>query len=331
MESLHRQLQAMNVRRVILVPQGMLHLLPLHAACYETTPGQARFFLNEYEVGYAPSGGVLARCQARRAGDRAGQAAEPFVAVADPTGDLPFAGLEVDAIRRLLARPPVVLGGPERGAGQLAASGAVLAALGSARIFHFAGHGAYNWQDPLDSALLCCGKSPGHGRGSDPVAASDPLTLRSLLNGPSPERLRLVVLSACETGLTDIGQAADEYIGLPAGFLQAGAPAVVSSLWAVDDLSTALLMEEFYRRHLGEGQGIAQALRGAQLWLRDLKRDDLLSRVAAAREEARTHPDRRLWARLDALREALSEDYGPEDRPFAHPYYWAAFIASGAV
>ncbi|WP_165904605.1 MULTISPECIES: CHAT domain-containing protein [Burkholderiaceae] len=41
----------------------------------------------------------------------------------------------------------------------------------------------------------------------------------------------------------------DEYLGLPAGFLQAGAPARVSSLWAVDDGSTALLTSRFHKNH----------------------------------------------------------------------------------
>ena len=63
-------------------------------------------------------------------------------------------------------------------------------------------------------------------------------------------------------------RARDEYVGLPAGFLQAGAPCVVSTLWAVDDMSTALLMERFYQQHLDEGLSPSRALRAAQRWLR---------------------------------------------------------------
>jgi len=60
-------------------------------------------------------------------------------------------------------------------------------------------------------------------------------------------RTQLVTLSACETGLVEFGRGlADEYIGLPGILLQAGARAVVASLWAVDDLATALLMGRFY-------------------------------------------------------------------------------------
>ncbi|OUL69376.1 hypothetical protein CA603_50910 [Paraburkholderia hospita] len=49
--------------------------------------------------------------------------------------------------------------------------------------------------------------------------------------------------------ITDVSKSPDEYLGLPAGFLQAGAPARVSSLWAVDDGSTALLTSRFHKNH----------------------------------------------------------------------------------
>jgi CHAT domain len=65
---------------------------------------------------------------------------------------------------------------------------------------------------------------------------------------------RLVALSACETGLYDINRNADEFIGLPSTLMQIGAMGVLSSLWQVDDLATALLMAKFYDQHLGEGR-----------------------------------------------------------------------------
>ena len=73
------------------------------------------------------------------------------------------------------------------------------------------------------------------------------LTLADVVARSDLGASRLAILSACETGLTDIRRAPDEYLGLPAGFLRAGAPAVVSTLWAVNDFSTMLLMERFYR------------------------------------------------------------------------------------
>jgi CHAT domain-containing protein len=62
----------------------------------------------------------------------------------------------------------------------------------------------------------------------------------------------LVVLSACETGLYDIGNSPDEFIGLPGTFTALGASAVVGTLWPVSDAATALLMAKFYELYMGK-------------------------------------------------------------------------------
>ena len=74
--------------------------------------------------------------------------------------------------------------------------------------------------------------------------------------------VRLVVLSACETGVNALAPG-DDLIGLARGFFAAGTPALVVSLWNIDDAATAQLMEHFYTR-LHAGDGIAAALRAAQ-------------------------------------------------------------------
>ncbi len=82
---------------------------------------------------------------------------------------------------------------------------------------------------------------------------------------------RLVVLSACETGIVDFSNLPDEFVSLRAGFMQAGTIAVISRLWTVEDCSTALLMERMYRLIFDKDQFThpSQALREAQFWLRD--------------------------------------------------------------
>jgi CHAT domain-containing protein len=77
----------------------------------------------------------------------------------------------------------------------------------------------------------------------------------------------LCVLSGCETGLL-IPDVMDEFVSLPLGFLSAGSKCVVSTLWQIDDLSTALLFDRFYAEYRA-GRAPAAALRSAQLWLRD--------------------------------------------------------------
>ena len=77
----------------------------------------------------------------------------------------------------------------------------------------------------------------------------------------------LVVLSACETGLGKL-EKGEGMIGLTRGFLYAGARSLVVSLWKVNDTSTSVLMERFYR-HLQEGKPKAEALRLAKLSLKN--------------------------------------------------------------
>ena len=79
-------------------------------------------------------------------------------------------------------------------------------------------------------------------------------------------RCELVTLSACESGLSTVRRG-DELMGLVRAFMLAGAPAVVATLWRVDERSTRLLMERFYR-DLSSGADPATALHRAQIYLR---------------------------------------------------------------
>jgi CHAT domain-containing protein len=162
-----------------------------------------------------------------------------------------------------------------------------------------------------------------------------------------------VVLSACETGLYDFGRNPDEFVGLPATFMQIGAAGVLGTLWLVDDLATSLLMARFYDLHIG-GLEPPAALRQAQAWLRGATRRELLAYVEAAAGKAKLHATkladlrgalttrRRSGAsRFTAIWEALQEKGSSESkgkdgtvpdmgaRPFQHPYYWAGFVYTG--
>jgi len=128
-------------------------------------------------------------------------------------------------------------------------------ALLSADTVHFATHGLLEEEAPLFSAILT---SPAPGKPSR-------LSLYEIAG--MKIRARLVVLSACETGLGTL-QRGDEITGLTRTFLTAGADTVVASLWKVSDESTAMLMQQFYR---GMSQGLtpAAALRASALSVRE--------------------------------------------------------------
>jgi len=131
-------------------------------------------------------------------------------------------------------------------------------ALSDYRFLHFATHGVLDSRSPRLSALVLS----QHKSDGQPVDGF--LRLEDL------DELRLsadmVVMSACSTAL---GKAikGEGLLGLVRGFMNAGAPRIVASLWQVDDRATAALMERLYRNMLEEGLSAAAALRQAQLTL----------------------------------------------------------------
>lgn len=133
--------------------------------------------------------------------------------------------------------------------------------LSQYRIIHLATHGVLDDKNPERSALVFSlfdkqGKSQeGH------------LWLYDIYNLNLPAEL--VVLSACDTGLGKEFKG-EGLVGLTRGFMYAGAPRVMASLWKVEDKPTALLMRRFYWHLLKMGLPHAAALRQAQL---DLSKD----------------------------------------------------------
>jgi len=128
--------------------------------------------------------------------------------------------------------------------------------LSSYRIIHFATHGLLNSLHPELSGVVLS-LVDEDGRAQDGF-----LRLHDIYN--MKLGADLVVLSACKTGLgKDIK--GEGLVGLTRGFLYAGAPRVVASLWKVDDRATAELMKLFYQRMLRDGLRPAAALRRAQI------------------------------------------------------------------
>jgi len=132
----------------------------------------------------------------------------------------------------------------------------------------------------------------------------------------------LVTLSACETGLTDIRDNTDEYIGLPSGFFYAGATSVISTLWAVRDVSTAILMIKFYEIFLSETRPpVAIALRESQLWLKEATVQHLVDWVAGCKLISDE--------RKEEMQNSIEFGQKPENKRYQSPHFWAAFCAIG--
>ena len=292
---------------LILVPGGLLGLMPLHLAS-RRLGSEDRCVLEDFIVSYAPSAQALGISQ-MRAGVLA-EKAPSLLAIANTRGDLPFSTLEVQQIANCFRSEAV-----RTLEGSQATQEALMQELPTRTYLHFACHGRYDPGEALSSGLI--------------LADNDPLELREILDRRFIlDDAQLVTLSACESGLFDVRRLPDEVIGLPVGFVQAGAPSVVSTLWAVNDVSTSLLMIEFYRLHLVKGQTPAEALRGAQLWLRRAKASEM---HLAEHFERLYVSSRKPDAKAKALHAQRYWERNPDSVPFTDPYYWGAFVVTGGL
>jgi CHAT domain-containing protein len=120
-------------------------------------------------------------------------------------------------------------------------------------IVHIASHGEFDPDMPLLSALQL---APGDDRSGD-------LTVREIF--ALSLRADLVALSACQTGLGRLTNG-DELVGLNRAFVYAGTRQILSTLWRVDDVATAVMVKHFYREQSRAER--AEALRQAQIEVR---------------------------------------------------------------
>ena len=224
--------------RLLIVPHGTLHYLPFSAL---RSP-DGHWLVESFAIGTLPSASVL-----RYLADKSAGASDRALVVGNP--DI-GAGMAL----RWAEREAKMVGERERDATVLVRADATEARvkklIETVGFVHFATHGELNESDPLASALLL---TPGGGEDGR-------LEVRELFG--LDLHARLVVLSACQTGLGRLSHG-DELVGLQRAFIYAGTPAVVTTLWKVDDRASYELVRAFYERL--EQVGAVQALRQAQL------------------------------------------------------------------
>jgi CHAT domain-containing protein len=244
--------------RLIIVPHGALHYLPFHALF----DGQD-YLIAHHEISYLPAASFLRYCyEAQPSGS------DFLIAGNSRAGSLSYTVQEAQSIARLWGRPALLE--------DEVTIASIQSAAPSCRLLHLAAHGSFRADNPLFSGL-----SLADGW----LTTLDIFNLR--LNAS------LVTLSACETGRSVVG-GGDELLGLMRAFLYAGASSLVLSQWAVDDRSSALLMEHFYTG-LSQGETKGMAMRKAQL----------------------------------SFLPGHGESGGEISETYTHPYYWAPFFLVG--
>lgn len=275
-------------RRLYLVPHGPLHYIPFQALL--AADGETLLCQDGPELVYAPSATILFR----RRQKTAGPAAAACLAIGYNGDDeirLRFAEQEARHVCRQIGGQAIA--GPQLKKTTLYERAA------NYRMLHFSCHGTFNPQAPLTSAL--------HLAPNEQLTALDVMAHLHL-------SCDLVTLSACESGLSRIRRG-DELVGLMRAFLYAGARALVSTLWRVDERSTCILMERFYQE-IQAGTNPARALKRAQLYLKNLTRKEAMEALAP-----------RLGKEMANAEKQTGEE--KDERLFADPFYWAPFILVG--
>jgi CHAT domain-containing protein/tetratricopeptide (TPR) repeat protein len=319
------------VRRLIVVPSTAMNALPVE------------ILTDEFLVSYIPSGSVYARLMEkhrRLSGNTLLAVGDPVFAHAEqapPAASkhrlthyepLPGTRREVEALARLVPDAVKLVGSvaSEQSIDQLNSSGK----LANFRLIHLATHGEIDPEDPLaGQVILSRDRLPDpaqqlrEGKKVYTGAASAATILRDWkLNAD------LVVLSACRSGLGR-PTGGEGLLGFAQILLLKGARSVVLSRWKVDDTATALLMVRFYENLLGNRQGMttgmgrAEALAEAKRWLRDLPRQraaELTAGMSVGLPRGTEGPA------LPSVKKPVLPEGA---RPYAHPYFWAAFVLIG--
>lgn len=256
---------------VVVVPDGNLHLLPISALM-----DSGQYVLSSHVVSIVPSGSVFDMLQHRR--NPAGQEELPYVGVAAWTSTppqttllatirravsgperrelvaLPESRNEVETIAEGLPKPSTILLGDHATKAEFKRL-----PLNRYSVIHLALHGYADPEFPDRSALVFAPHASPADDGLLQVREIRQLQLNT----------HLVTLSACDTGIGPVGE--EGVANVVNAFIEAGAQSVVSTLWEVEDRSTAQLMIAFYG-NLSRRESKAEALREAQL--RSLKSGD---------------------------------------------------------
>jgi CHAT domain-containing protein/tetratricopeptide (TPR) repeat protein len=233
-----------GVNHLYLVPHGILNYLPFALLPLDSAVDE-QVMMEQYTFNYLPAAATLVQVMQQK------RTSKSLLAMAPSNARLRYAIEEAQSITDLYQADSLLL------TGMGATESAFKSQASGYGILHLSTHGYFNARNPLFSGLELEPDEANDGR----------LEVHEIL-GLSLDA-DLVTLSACETGMgsgyfNEI-PSGDEFVSLTRAFLLAGSRSVLATLWEVDDHSTVLLMEGFYRRLDPSGDANDQANALAQI------------------------------------------------------------------
>ena len=241
--------QLTNANTLVIVPWGPMFKIPF--AALKSKGGKP--LCAEKNIVMAPSAGIYRYLVKKRSSGR-----KNILAIGNPkTAMAPLPGAEKEAreIAGLFGKSKVYTKNK-------ATEGLInknYATLGRPDIVHLACHGIFNEKAPQLSHLALTPDQNNDGN----------LEMHELFD-LDWRGVSLVTMSACSSGKGKLG-AGDDLVGLTRGFMFAGAPSILCSLWDVDDEATRTLMVSFYKNYLS-GMSKPEALRKAQVAMQKSKK-----------------------------------------------------------
>ncbi len=227
-----------QLKAVGVIPHGSLHYL-----AFATLSDGRDYLIDRQKLFYLPAASVLKYTLARRSPDKKLK----ILAIGNPdlgnsSLDLPFAEREAGTLQ--WNYPDVTTLTRER-----ATESWIRQHISEFGIIHIASHGEFDPVNPLFSAIRLAKDGKADGK----LQAEEIFGLDI--------RADLVVLSACQTGLGDI-RSGDDVVGMNRAFIFAGTHSLMSSLWRVSDVSTAIMMKQFYRSYMtyGKAESLTRAM-----------------------------------------------------------------------
>jgi CHAT domain-containing protein/tetratricopeptide (TPR) repeat protein len=249
-----------KTKLLCIVPDKILHYLPFDALISSITD---KFMVEDFRLESSPSSSIFVDCS-ERARQRSKRIEERLLSVGDPSFDqsaFPFLQRLASADREARTvkeyyKSSRLLRGKE------ASEAVVKTEIAKANVAHFALHYVVDERSSMLSGLVLAAGKPGTGRGK---VEDGVWQIREIYELSLPQT-RLVVLSACQTGIEQQFRG-EGPISAARPFIAIGVPIVVATLWPVDSDSTEKLMASFHRHRTKDRFATAAALRQAQLEL----------------------------------------------------------------